>query len=74
MKFSERLIQEFLKHHFENSKTRINADAIKLVAELMRLVVTEGAMRAAHQAKQEGANTVTVEHLEKILAQLLLDI
>lgn len=37
----------------------------------MRLVVTEGAMRAAHQAKQEGADTVTVEHLEKILAQLV---
>lgn len=37
----------------------------------MRLLVTEGAMRAAHQAKQEGSNTVTVEHLEKILSQLV---
>lgn len=37
----------------------------------MNLLVKEGAMRAAHQAKQEGADTVTVEHLEKILTQLV---
>ncbi|XP_045608829.1 centromere protein X [Procambarus clarkii] len=74
MKFSEKLIQEFMKPHFENNKTRINADATKLVAEIMRLVATEGATRAAHQAKQEGADMVTIEHLEKILAQLLLDL
>ena len=37
----------------------------------MRLLTTEGAMRAAHQAKQEGSNTVTVEHFEKVLSQLV---
>ncbi|KAK4317827.1 hypothetical protein Pmani_011119 [Petrolisthes manimaculis] len=74
MQFSEKLIHEFLKLHFENSKTKINVEAIKLIAEVMQLVVKEGALRAAHQAKVEGSDTVTVEHLEKILAQLLLDI
>lgn len=73
MKFSDKLIFEFLKSNFENSKTKVNADATALVGEVMRLLATEGAMRAAHQAKQEGSNTVTVEHLEKILSQLLLD-
>ncbi|KAK3850091.1 hypothetical protein Pcinc_043180 [Petrolisthes cinctipes] len=74
MQFSEKLIHEFLKLHFENSKTKINVEAIKLIAEVMQLVVKEGALRASHQAKVEGSDTVTVEHLEKILAQLLLDI
>ena len=37
----------------------------------MRLLATEGAMRAARQAKMEGADTVTVEHFEKILTQLV---
>ncbi|XP_042211590.1 centromere protein X-like [Homarus americanus] len=74
MKFSEKLIYEFMKFHFEKSNTRINADAIKLVAKIMELVAKEGATRAAYQAKQEGADTVTVEHLEKVLAQLLLDL
>ncbi|XP_045112410.1 centromere protein X-like [Portunus trituberculatus] len=73
MNFSDKLIFEFLKSSFEDSKTRVNPNVTVLVGEIMRLLTTEGAMRAAHQAKQEGSDTVTVEHLEKILSQLLLD-
>lgn len=39
--------------------------------QLARLIVTEGATRAAHQATTEGADTVTLQHMEKILAQLV---
>lgn len=74
MKFKEKLIEELMKTHLEDSKTRINPDAVKLLAEVIRLVVTEGATRAAHQALQEGDDTVSLNHMEKILAQLLLDI
>ncbi|XP_050688101.1 centromere protein X-like [Eriocheir sinensis] len=73
MKFSDRLIREFFNTHFENSKTKINSDAMVLIAEVLKLLVMEGAMRTAHQAKQEGSDTVTLEHLEKILSQLILD-
>ncbi|XP_047496187.1 centromere protein X-like [Penaeus chinensis] len=74
MQFSERLIEEFLRSNLDDKKVRISADAIKMVAELARLIVTEGATRAAHQATTEGADTVTLQHMEKILAQLLLDL
>lgn len=39
--------------------------------QVMQLVVKEGALRAVHQAKVESSDTVNVEHLEKILAQLV---
>ncbi|XP_042880949.1 centromere protein X-like [Penaeus japonicus] len=74
MQFSERLIEEFLKSNLDDKKVRISADAIKMVAEIARLIVIEGATRAAHQAKTEGADTVSLQHMEKILAQLLLDL
>lgn len=44
---------------------------VTYMLQVLKLLVTEGAMRAAHQAKQEGSDTVTVEHLEKVLSQLV---
>ena len=42
-------------------------------AELMTVFVREAATRAAVQAHNEKAGVVEVEHVEKVLPQLLLD-
>ncbi|XP_068090774.1 centromere protein X-like [Hyperolius riggenbachi] len=59
--------------HLEEGKTKVSADALLVVAELLRVFVQEAAARAARQAKSEDLEVVDVEHVEKILPQLLLD-
>ncbi len=41
--------------------------------EYMRIYVLEAITRAAEQAKKEDCHEVTLDHLEKILPQFLLD-
>ncbi|XP_064478064.1 centromere protein X-like [Ornithodoros turicata] len=72
--FNTKTIQELLKMRFrDKNKTKINSDAVRLSCELFRLLAHEGALRAVKQAKIQGEEEVTLEHLEKILPQLLLD-
>ncbi|GFY55200.1 centromere protein X [Trichonephila inaurata madagascariensis] len=72
-------IEKILKMRFKNSNTKIQNDAVKLSAEVLRIFITECAARAAIQAQNEcsSENDITPEvnnqHLEKILPQLLLD-
>ncbi|PFX28901.1 centromere protein X-like [Stylophora pistillata] len=66
----KKLLQQFFR---DKQKTKCNGDALKLMAELLRIFVAEGAARAGQQAKVESSPTVETEHLEKILPQLLLD-
>ncbi|KAL9957121.1 hypothetical protein ACROYT_G038723 [Oculina patagonica] len=65
-----KLLQQFFR---DKQKTKCNGDALKLMAELLRIFVAEGAARAEQQAKIESSPTVETDHLEKILPQLLLD-
>ncbi|KAJ7340232.1 Centromere protein X [Desmophyllum pertusum] len=65
-----KLLQQFFR---DKQKTKCNGDAIKLMTELLRIFVAEGAARAVQQAKVESSPTVETDHLEKILPQLLLD-
>ncbi|XP_072168631.1 centromere protein X-like [Diadema setosum] len=71
--FKQGTIQRLLQTHFKEEKTKINKDALVLITELARIFVSEGAHRAAQQAKSESALVVEPRHLEKILPQLLLD-
>ncbi|KAL1445665.1 hypothetical protein MTO96_029106 [Rhipicephalus appendiculatus] len=66
-------IQELMKLNFEDDKIRISADAVKLLAELFRVLTMEAVHRATDQAKVQCDSVVTTEHLEKILPQLVLD-
>uniref|UniRef100_A0A0B7AHV5 Centromere protein X n=2 Tax=Arion vulgaris TaxID=1028688 RepID=A0A0B7AHV5_9EUPU len=52
---------------------KLKGMALDLVTELLRVFTKEALSRAAVQAKDEGDARVTIEHLEKILPQLLLD-
>ncbi|XP_025090641.1 centromere protein X-like isoform X1 [Pomacea canaliculata] len=72
--FKARTVQSVLQLHFKDEKTKVNGDALVLTAELLRVFTSEAAERAAMQAKKEGSKLVTVEHVEKVLPQLLLDV
>ncbi|XP_029837065.2 centromere protein X [Ixodes scapularis] len=71
--FKTKTIQELMLMGFQDEKTKMNAQALKLTCEILRLLAHEGAARAAMQAKLQGDREVTLEHLEKILPQLMLD-
>ncbi|PIN20384.1 hypothetical protein CDL12_06932 [Handroanthus impetiginosus] len=53
--------------------TSVNANALKLSCELLRLFVTEAIQRAATIAEAEGSLKIEATHLERVLPQLLLD-
>ncbi|XP_078467161.1 centromere protein X-like isoform X1 [Lampetra planeri] len=71
--FKRETVGKLLALYFKDEKTKVNADALKLMTSLIRLFVTEAAMRAGRQAESEAVDVVDVAHLEKVLPQLLLD-
>ncbi|XP_073246167.1 centromere protein X-like [Porites lutea] len=72
--FKSETVNKLLLNFFhDKQKTKCNGDALKLMTELLRIFIAEGAARAAQQAKVESSPTVETDHLEKILPQLLLD-
>ncbi|GBM38523.1 hypothetical protein AVEN_110198-1 [Araneus ventricosus] len=76
---NSKCVEKILKLKFKNANTKVQSDAVKLVKEVLRIFITEGAARAAIQAQSEciGENDLIPEvnnqQLEKILPQLLLD-
>ncbi|XP_075296788.1 centromere protein X [Opisthocomus hoazin] len=71
--FRKETVDRLLRLHFRDGKTRVNGDAQLLMAEMLNVFVREAAARAARQAQAEGLQKVDVEHVEKVLPQLLLD-
>ncbi|XP_068674018.1 centromere protein X-like [Montipora foliosa] len=72
--FRSETVNKLLHNFFgDKVKTKCSGDALKLMAELLKIFIAEGAARAAQQAKVESSPSVETEHLEKILPQLLLD-
>jgi histone H3/H4 len=70
--FRTKTIEKLLKQHWQET-TKINADSLKLAAELLRLFLIEGVNRAGKVAAVNGYETIEPEHIEYILPQLLLD-
>ncbi|KAM3921270.1 centromere protein X [Leptodactylus fuscus] len=73
VEFRKDLVSKVLHLHLEEDKTKVGGDALLLLAELLRVFVHEAASRAARQAMSEDLPVVDIEHVEKILPQLLLD-
>ena len=68
------LISKLLKHFLpEDKSARLSADMIKLFTELVFLFIHQAFSRSIHQASTEGTIQINVQHVEKILLQLLLD-
>ncbi|KAL7630698.1 UNVERIFIED_CONTAM: hypothetical protein RMT77_019092 [Armadillidium vulgare] len=72
--FSEVLIKDAFKQHFEDSKIKLNPNANKVLCKVMKAVTEEACKRAVYEAMKTNATVVDVSHFEKIIAQLLLDI
>ena len=73
IQFNERTINGLTKLKFKDDKTKMSNEALKLLTELIRVHSIELMNRCAEQAKKEGSETVSNEHLEKVLPQFLLD-
>ncbi|KAF4518702.1 hypothetical protein B566_EDAN013721, partial [Ephemera danica] len=52
------------------TKTRMNDDAARLLAEVTRLLTIEAALRSCQHASRLGGDEVDVEHVEKSILQL----
>ncbi|XP_019321437.1 centromere protein X isoform X1 [Panthera pardus] len=71
--FRKELVGKLLQLHFKDDKTKVSGDALRLVAELLKIFVVEAAIRSVRQAQAEDLALVDVDQLEKVLPQLLLD-
>ena len=78
--FDPALVDRLLRHYGEADGSSSDLPAIRLapgtsraMAELMRLFVITAVDRASDEARMQGASEVSPQHLETILAQLLLD-
>lgn len=62
-----------MKLHLSDPKFRFSNEGIQAMAEVVRLFALEAIWRMGNQASNEGLATVSLDHLEKILPQLMLD-
>jgi histone H3/H4 len=70
-KFSEKTVEQLSK--MACPEVKFSSEGLALTTELLRIYTLEAAHRAAAQARAEGGTLVKLEHVEKILAQFLLD-
>ncbi|XP_042822298.1 centromere protein X isoform X2 [Panthera tigris] len=70
--FRKELVGKLLQLHFKDDKTKVSGDALRLVAELLKIFAV-AAIRSVRQAQAEDLALVDVDQLEKVLPQLLLD-
>ncbi|XP_061471934.1 centromere protein X [Rhineura floridana] len=71
--FKKETVNKLLQLHFKDDKTRVSGDALLLMTEMLNVFAREAAARGARQAQTEDLTRVDVEHVEKVLPQLLLD-
>jgi len=69
----EETLKKILHSHFKEEKTKLTPEALKLFAKFSELFVAEIIDRSLIQANNEDVLKVEIEHLEKILPQLMLD-
>ncbi|XP_025939892.1 centromere protein X isoform X2 [Apteryx rowi] len=68
--FRKETVDRLLRLHFRDGRTRVNGDALLLTAEMLKVFV-RAAARAARQAQAEDLEKVDIEHVEKVLPQLV---
>ena len=73
--FKPEFVSKLFQSHFSDPAIKLNSKDVstQMCAELMKVFIAECAARAAQQAANEGASVCEVDHVEKILPQLLLD-
>lgn len=71
--FKTELVNKILQSSFKDTKTKVSPDGLKMMSEFLHLFVEEAIARSELQAETEGIDKIDIEHLEKVLPQLLLD-
>ncbi|XP_017339585.1 centromere protein X [Ictalurus punctatus] len=71
--FKKETVSKLLMMFFKDDKSKVSNDTVILMAEMLRIFVIEATRRAIKQAENEDCVGVDLEHVEKILPQLLLD-
>ncbi|XP_044263192.1 centromere protein X-like [Tribolium madens] len=71
--FKNDIIKEVLKSNFVNPRTKISDDSVDLVTELSKYIVVESCLRAAKQCSTQNRTTVTLNDMESVLPQIMLD-
>ncbi|KAH9635837.1 hypothetical protein HF086_002397 [Spodoptera exigua] len=67
----QEVIKELLNGSFQDNKTKLGNDALSLVVEVAKCLVTETCLRASTHALRESCDRVDIEHIEKCLPQLV---
>ena len=75
LSFTPNFAAKLFEKQFSDPSVKMNSKDIsaQMCAELMKVFIAETALRAAQQVSCEDASVCEVEHVEKILPQLLLD-
>ncbi|KAL3286084.1 hypothetical protein HHI36_000597 [Cryptolaemus montrouzieri] len=71
--FQPDVVKEVFKSKFSNPKNRVTEDSLELICEISKALAMEAALRSGKIAIKEKNSVVTLEHVESILPQLMLD-
>ncbi|XP_045452621.1 centromere protein X-like [Melitaea cinxia] len=69
----QEIIKELLHGSFQDTKTKLGNDALTLVVEIAKCLVTETCLRASTEALSENSDKIDLKHVEQCLPQLMLD-
>nr|CAD7263793.1 unnamed protein product [Timema shepardi] len=64
-------VKEIMKLSFTDPKIRVSDDVSQLVSEVVSVLAVEATLRACDAASKDGLSTVHLEHVGKILPQLV---
>lgn len=70
--YLQEVIKQVMIETFEDNKTKLSSDTVQLVSEIARSLCNEACLRAATRAIQDGSDKIDIDHLEKILPQLVI--
>ncbi|XP_026862423.1 centromere protein X [Electrophorus electricus] len=71
--FKKETVSKVLTMFFKDEKTKVSSDAVNLMTEMLKIFAVEATRRSMKQAENEDCDVVDLEHVEKILPELLLD-
>ena len=71
--FNKKLVKAICKSVWKDEKIRLSGDAAILFEQYLLAFVREGLHRAMAEADAAQSEQVDLEHLEAIMAQLLMD-
>jgi hypothetical protein len=70
--FNRKLLETVFKRVWKE-RVKMNQDTARLVEYYLLMFVKEALLRGIAEAQASDSSTVQVEHLERIIGQLLLD-